>query len=97
MGIGMNTDNKSKECCEAGSMSKIAGCCSVDSIVAIDGRGQIVLPKEVREKAGINAGDKLAVISCESDGKVCCITLVKADDFAEKVKDMLGPMLKGIM
>jgi len=72
-------------------------CCKVDAIVTIDSRGQIVLPKDVREKAGVKAGDKFAIISCESEGKVCCITLVKADDFAETVKDMLGPMLKGIV
>jgi len=72
-------------------------CCKVDAIITIDGRGQIVLPKDVREKAGVSAGDKFAVISYESEGKVCCISLVKADDFAETVKDMLGPMMKGIL
>ena len=35
------------------------GCnCQVDALVTIDGRGQIVLPKEVREKAYIKEGDK---------------------------------------
>ncbi len=72
-------------------------CCKVDAIVTIDERGQIVLPKEVREKAKVRAGDKFAVISCESGGKVCCISLVKADDFAETIKGMLGPMMKGIL
>ncbi len=72
-------------------------CCKVDALITVDGRGQIVLPKDVREKAGIKAGDKFVVISSESDGKICCISLVKADDFAETVKDMLGPMLKGIV
>jgi len=73
------------------------GCCSVSAIIAIDSRGQIVLPKDVREKANVKAGDKFAVISSESDGKVCCISLVKADDFADMVKGMLGPMLKEIL
>lgn len=72
-------------------------CCNVDAIVAIDGRGQIVLPKDLREKAKIKAGDKFAVISWQSAGKVCCISLVKADDFAKTVKDMLGPMMGEIM
>ena len=79
------------------SEQKGVECCRVDAIIAIDGRGQIVLPKEVREKAGVKAGDKFAVISCESRGKVCCISLVKADDFTDIVKDMLGPMMKGIL
>jgi hypothetical protein len=43
------------------------------------------------------SGDKLAVISWEKEGKVCCISLIKAEDFAEMVKDLLGPMMKEIM
>jgi len=78
------------------SKQESMGCCNVDAIITIDSRGQIVLPTEVREKAGVRAGDKFTVISCESEGRVCCITLVKADDFAEMVKGMLGPMMKGI-
>jgi AbrB family looped-hinge helix DNA binding protein len=77
-------------------MNKNLKSCKVDALVTIDGKGQIVLPKDVREKAKLNAGDKLAVISCLHDGKVCCITLVKAEDFAEMVKGMLGPMLREI-
>ena len=37
--------------------------CRVESIVSVDERGQMVLPKDAREKAGIHPGDKLAVIS----------------------------------
>ncbi|UCF83511.1 MAG: AbrB/MazE/SpoVT family DNA-binding domain-containing protein [Desulfobacteraceae bacterium] len=73
-----------------------AGCCKIDALVTVDGRGQLVLPKELREKAGIKAGDKLAVISLEREGEVCCITLMKADDFAGTVKAMLGPIMKDI-
>lgn len=73
------------------------GCCKIDALVAVDGRGQLVLPKLLRERAGIKAGDKLAVISWERGGEVCCITLLKADDFAGSVRDMLGPMMKDIL
>ncbi len=72
-------------------------CCKVEAVVSVDARGQIVLPKDVREKAGIKAGDKLAVIAFESNGEICCISLVKSDAFAETVKDMLGPMMSGIL
>ena len=72
-------------------------CCNVDAIITIDSRGQIVLPKEVREKAEVKAGDKFLLISYESKGKVCCIFLVKADDFGDMVKGMLGPMMKDIL
>jgi AbrB family looped-hinge helix DNA binding protein len=74
-----------------------ASCCQINALVTIDGRGQIVLPKEVREKAKVKAGDKFVVISYESNGKLCCLFLVKADDFSETVKGMLGPMVKEIL
>ena len=32
-------------------MLKGMKCCQVDALITIDGRGQLVLPKEVREKA----------------------------------------------
>jgi len=78
-------------------MLKSMKCCQVDAIVAVDGRGQVVLPKEVRDRADIKAGDRFVVISNESDGKVCCIFLVKADYFNQTVKGMLGPMVKDIL
>ena len=74
------------------------GCqCQMDAVITVDARGQIVLPKEVREKAAIKAGDKFMVISKESDGKVCCIFLVKADYFNETIRGTLGPMVKDIV
>lgn len=71
-------------------------CCRVESIVTIDERGQMVLPKEAREKAGIHAGDKLALIAWEKDGKICCLSLIKADELSGMAKGVLGPMVKGI-
>ena len=73
------------------------GCCRIDALVTIDQRGQLVLPKELRDRAGIEGGDKLAVISWERGDEVCCITLIKADDFAGSVKSMLGPIMKDIL
>jgi antitoxin PrlF len=51
----------------------------------------MVLPKEIRDKANIRAGDKLAVVSWEKDGKVCCLTLIRADELGGIVKNILGP------
>ncbi len=67
---------------------------NIDAVVSVDERGQMVLPKELRARAGINAGDKLALISWEKDGQVCCMSLVKTDALAEMVKDFLGPMMR---
>lgn len=73
-----------------------AACCAVESVVTVDGRGQMVLPKTTREKAGIRAGDRLAVVSWQSAGKTCCICLVKVDDLAEMTKRLLGPVMQQI-
>lgn len=69
-------------------------CCRVESIITVDERGQMVLPKEVREKAKISAGDKLALISWEKGGQICCIVLIKAVEFGGMIKGILGPMMK---
>ncbi|MFB0517789.1 MAG: HgcAB-associated protein HgcC [Acidobacteriota bacterium] len=72
-------------------------CCKVESLISIDERGQMVLPKEIRDKADIRAGEKLAVVSWEKDGKLCCISLIKAEEFGEMVKELLGPVMKEIV
>jgi antitoxin PrlF len=71
-------------------------CCKINAIVSADAKGQIVLPKELREKAKINPNDKLAVIGFERDGEVCCVVLVKADALGSTVKNMLGPVFKEV-
>jgi AbrB family looped-hinge helix DNA binding protein len=71
-------------------------CCRVESVISIDERGQMVLPKELRDKANIRAGDKMAVISWDKGGEVCCIYLIKAEHLANRVKDFLGPLMKGM-
>jgi hypothetical protein len=50
----------------------------------------------LRDRANIRAGDKLAIISWDKGGEVCCIYLIKAEHLAERVKDFLGPMMKGV-
>ena len=81
-------------CCDPADAE--ISCCKVEALVSVDERGQMVLPKELREKANIRAGDKLAVISHRAAGKVCCISLLRAEDFTDTVKNMLGPMMQDI-
>jgi len=69
----------------------------VEALIAVDERGQMVLPKDVRDKAGIKAGDKLALVSWEKGGAFCCLNLIKADDLAGQIKNILGPMLEEIV
>jgi len=72
-------------------------CCRVDAVVTIDSKGQIVLPKDVREKAKLKPNDKLAVIGCEVDSEVCCIIMVKAEKLGNTIKSFLGPMLQEVL
>jgi len=72
-------------------------CCKVEALVSVDERGQMVLPKEVREKANIRPGDKLAVTIWEKDGRVCCISLTKAEELTEMVRATLGPVMTEIL
>jgi AbrB family looped-hinge helix DNA binding protein len=74
-----------------------AGCCRVEALVSIDDRGQMVLPKELREKAGIQPGNKLALTTWERDGRVCCITMTKVEELADMVRATLGPVMKEIL
>jgi len=57
----------------------------------------MILPKEIRDKANIRAGDKLAITSWEKNGKMCCITLIKAEELTESVKTILGPVMKDVL
>jgi antitoxin PrlF len=66
--------------------------CRVEAVLSVDERGQMVLPKEVRERAGIQTGEKLALISCEKEGKVCCLALIRAGDLSGMVQGILGPL-----
>jgi len=86
---------EAEECCEDPKAKMM--CCCVEAIISMDGRGQVVLPKNVRKKANLKAGDKFAVITSESQGGACCIMLLKADDFSDTIKVVLGPMMKDIM
>jgi antitoxin PrlF len=82
---------------EAGTAAGACAGCRVDSLVSVDERGQMVLPKELRVKAGIQPGDKLAVVCHERDGEVCCLTLFKVDQLNGMVREMLGPLMQEIL
>jgi AbrB family looped-hinge helix DNA binding protein len=87
----MAKEGVKEKCCATPELQ--AGCCKVEAMVSIDERGQMVLPKELRDKAGIRPGDKLAVVSMQKDGKTCCLSLIKAETLTDMVKDMLGPLM----
>lgn len=85
--------NSNKSC--FADSGKKNDCCKVESVITIDDRGQMVLPKEIRDSAGIHAGDKLAVMCWKNDGKVCYISLIRVDELTDLVRDKLDLLLKG--
>lgn len=81
------------------SIDPACGCgpvqgCRIEAVLSVDERGQMVLPKDVREKAGIRAGDKLALIGWERDGGICCLALMKVENLSGMVKDVIGPLMQ---
>jgi AbrB family looped-hinge helix DNA binding protein len=71
-------------------------CCNVEAVLSVDERGQMVLPKEVRQKAGIGTGDKLALISWERNGEVCCLALMKVGNLSGMVRGILNPLVRDL-
>lgn len=78
-----------KECCNK-------ECCRIDAVISVDAKGQLVLPKELRERANIKPNDKLAVIGFEINNEVRCIIMLKADALDDTVKSMLQPVFKNV-
>ncbi len=70
----------------------------MEAVLTVDSKGQILLPKELREKANIKTGDRLvAITGCDENGEVCCLILVKAELIDEKLRSILSPMLKEVL
>ena len=78
-------------------MSSCDDTCRIDAVITMDPKGQIVLPKDLREKANFKPNDKIAVVACEKKGEVCCIMMVKAERFRGALTETLGPLLKGVI
>ena len=69
-------------------------CCKIEAVVTMDSKGQIVLPKDLRERARLNSGDKLAIVAFERENALCCFVMVKAEALSGTVKDMLGTIFE---
>ncbi|MFX0040348.1 MAG: HgcAB-associated protein HgcC [Promethearchaeota archaeon] len=88
----MSGQEKQNCACDPSTMD--SQCCKVEALVTVDKKGQILLPKDLREKESIMEGDKFAIINVGAGGKPCCLILMKADILEPMVQDALGPVLK---
>ena len=75
-------------------MSDNQECCKIEAVVTMDAKGQIVLPKNLRERAKLESGTKLAIAALEREGVVCCFVMVRAEALGGTVKNMLGTMFQ---
>jgi antitoxin PrlF len=82
------------DCKKSSESDGDCGCYKVQALVTVDERGQMVLPKDVRDRAGIQARDKLALTTIEKDGEICCILLTKADALVQVVQSTLGTAIQ---
>lgn len=71
-----------------------AECCQVAAVIRVDERGQMVLPKDIRERMGLAAGDKLALTAIGPGDKICCLMLVKADALVDGVRMMIRAVIQ---
>lgn len=70
----------------------------IEAVLTVDSKGQILLPKELREKMGVKAGGRLAVIAgCDEKGEICCLILVKAEMLDRELGKVISPMLREVI
>jgi len=67
--------------------------CRVEAVLAVDSRGQIVIPKEVRRRANIQDGDKLALVSWMYEDEICCLALIRTDNLSSGVSGVIHTLL----
>jgi len=88
---------KKKDPVDCSCRERYSDTCRIEAILTVDERGQIVIPKEVRDSARMGAGDRLALVSCMKDGDTCCVMLIHADQLTTMVRSALSPVMKDII
>ena len=79
-----------EQCCNSSG-------CSIEAVVTIDDRGQIVLPKDLRDKYGVRAGDKFIVATLDNNSSLCCIAFVKTDLLNGVLFEKIAPVFSNII
>ena len=83
---------RGKKCCP----SQPTASYQIEAVISIDERGQMVLPKETRARAGIQAGDKLALVGWRKGDRVCCLTLIKMNEMSEMLGELVGSLMAAV-
>jgi antitoxin PrlF len=67
--------------------------CQVEAVLSIDSRGQVVIPKDVREQAKIRDGDKLALVNWMTRDEICCLSLIRTDNLSSEVTGVVRSLV----
>lgn len=81
---------------QASTNSNSNSCYEIEAVVSFDDRGQLVLPKDLRKKFKLKAGEKFLLASCTDDKGLCCFTLVKTNSINHLVGNVLNPLVQQI-
>ena len=88
-------EKKEEICCS--SSDDGLSCCHVEGVAKVDAKGQIVLPKSLRDSMDIHEGDKLIVVGMREKGELRSISLFKATRFDNMVKILLKPVVEELL
>ena len=75
------------EGCSCHPLNENTGSCYVEAIISMDDRGQIVIPKNIRDKLGFTSSEKLVLISWTKNDKVESVSIMRNDVFSEIVNN----------
>ena len=67
---------------------------TVEDIVKVSPKGQIVIPKEIRKKLGVSAGEKLLVMSRDEEILIKKLKSFSIEEIAERIAG--GAKAKGV-
>jgi AbrB family looped-hinge helix DNA binding protein len=64
----------------------------IDAVATMDAKGQIVLPKDLRERMGLQPYQKIALVTFGQNQNLCCVLLIKTEKLEEAVAKTLSEM-----
>ncbi len=64
----------------------------IDAVVTMDVKGQIVLPKDLRERIGFQPNQKIALVTFGEKQNLCCVLLIKAEKLEDAVTKTLSKL-----
>ena len=70
--------------------------CSVEAVLSVDERGQMVLPKAMRTALGVENGGKLAAVTMQQGQEMCCVTLMRTDRLDGMARSFLSPIVSAV-